>query len=199
MRNGQQIGGGTVFVGGVAGMIALLIADEGRAANLWCEFWFQATFALSALCVVLGLYVAASAYLPLPMPRTLDERRAVPIRPRLTDEQLARECASLADAIANFAAVRVMQAPMRYDEQINAITGPGDDRERHRVALANHESESMDQYGDDLGRRVRAVVPELRLRALLADREGDEMANPASMDDVAWIGCRLSEIGRDLG
>ncbi|MCA1707974.1 MAG: hypothetical protein LC808_33740 [Actinobacteria bacterium] len=188
VRNGQQIGGGTVFVGGVAGVIALLIADESRPASLWCEFWFQATFGLSVLCVVTGLYVAASAYLPLPMPRTLDERRSA-ATPGLTDAQLAQECGSLGRAISNFAAVRVMH-PMRYDSSTGA--------EQHQIAMANHDRESMDQYGSDIGRRVRAVVRELRLRGLTGDKEGDEMTNPNSMDDVAWIGCRLSEIGRDL-
>jgi hypothetical protein len=43
----------------------------------------------------------------------------------------------------------VMEAPC-YDEQ-------GADSREHRVALTNHERESMDQYGDDLGRRVRTL------------------------------------------
>ncbi len=77
MAGGAQVGGGgTLFVGGVTGMIALLAADGSTDVNLWCERWFQGSFGGSAFLALLGLYIAASAYLPLPMLRTLEERRA---------------------------------------------------------------------------------------------------------------------------
>lgn len=72
----QQVGGGTSLASGASGMIGLLVADANTKGNQWCEAWFLVSFLVAALFAIVGLYVVVSAYLPLPMPRTLEERRA---------------------------------------------------------------------------------------------------------------------------
>lgn len=57
-------------------MISLLIADASETTNLWCALWFQVSFAASVLAMIVGLYVLAGSYIPLWMPRTLEERRS---------------------------------------------------------------------------------------------------------------------------
>lgn len=71
----SQIGGGTLFTSGVVGMTSLLLADGLSETSLWEATWFRASFAAVALMTLGGAYIAASAYIPLPMPRTLEERQ----------------------------------------------------------------------------------------------------------------------------
>lgn len=72
----QQVAGGTSSVGGVVGVISLLIADEASSVNLWHETWFLWCFGGATALGLIGLYVVASAYIPLPLPPTLEQRRA---------------------------------------------------------------------------------------------------------------------------
>jgi hypothetical protein len=172
-----------IGIGVISAALGLAVAASGIGRTVVAVVTWTVVAAGMGMIVVGGLRLRA--------------RRRPRAAPPLTEPRLSDRLISLGTRITAFKQDRDAQAPQSSNSESQFLHPIRASRARQTEAmtLAAYDDDTLSLYHHRFSREAWIIVRDLLLAGAVGDNEAQSLVSPEHVEDIEWIGMRLTELG----